>query len=888
MPSADERHEYRPSNTPQLHRKLAAAWRRPRNFVDPRRIRMNRSRYPVLIAALLFASPALAGVPADIAVLKPQPPAKSRFAGYTPGVAKPGEFALPLGVTEQWGQGGPRFISFGVPLLIGQEKDASNLRLAVKDAEGVLKAVPAQFRVLARWWRADNSIRWVLVDFATTVGNRQTRTFYLTNRKIEAAAPPQPLKVDRTESTITVTTGPARFVIDRKKFNLFRHVFFDENKNGEFEAGEDMLSAADEHGVVLTDMNGNRYLASAGTADVRVIESGPMRVRVRARGRNAAPAGKGYSKGMYGFDVFMDFYAGSGDVKLDLVLTNNATPGIGTPTFDDASLWLKLAGGARQYRFYGEAPLDGRLDGDASVCLYQDSNGTETWRQAKGHYGASTTSFRGYRVLFRTPSGGWKSAHKDHGGYGVWEVAKAEEKAAPETAMTQGGQARGLAQLRTARGGIVVHTPHFWEQFPKGVELFADGRVRLALFPRECKAAHFLEDASGKGHTIILHFYNRKVKSGYAAAAGHTWPHVMADCWDYPVYPMPSLAHKAATGALTDVGPYSVPTRGFITWPREVHYRRMLMTDKYWGNGFGWQMFGSRWQAHGGHSSRGARQPIKEDAWLYRFYTMNDRNWRIYGEARSRHFRDVRCYRIEGQDPFGFADWKGFSGHNRSEDYTRRAVEPGEDFADFTKGLWKRSTWWLPNPAHQTLDLVYDRYLLFGDQRALENMRIIAAHGGYFAAYRKPYIHRQTGWSIRACERYWELTGDKGAERVLADVIKNYKVMNGKPPLVCGHKGKTNWWFTQVFSRGIAETALHTLDPDALEFCKTMAVGKESRADYFCTLFAVLYHLTGEGKYKEAILKKSGETGGKLLTVNTNGDFPATAHWLINRPPRKK
>jgi len=848
---------------------------------------MKTSRCLAALAALLAAAPALAGVPADLAPLKPRPAAKPRFAGYTPAPAKPGEFVLPLNVTEQWGQGGPRFVSFGVPLLPGQEKDAANLRLAVKDPAGGLKAVPAQFRVLARWWRADNSIRWVLVDFATGIGNRQTRTFHLTNKKLDPAAPPRPVKVEEDAAAITVTTGPARFVIDRKKFNLFRHVFLDENRDGKFEAGEDLLAAADDHGIVLTDMKGTRYLASAGTADVRVIEKGPMRVRVRARGRNADPAGQGYSKGMYQFDVFMDFYAGSGDVKLDVVLANNATPGIGTPTFDDASLWLKLAGGAGQYRLYGAAPLDGRLAGDASVCLYQDSNGAETWRQAKGHYGASTSSFRGYKVLFRTPSGKWTTSHKDHGGFGVWEAAAAE-KAATETTMTRGGRARGLAQLRTARGGVVVHTPHFWEQFPKGVELFADGRVRVALFPREYKAAHFFEDASGKGHTVILHFYNRKIRSGYAANAGHTWPHVMADCWDYPVHPMPALKHKAAAGALTDVGPYTVPTRGFITWPKEVHYRRMLMTDRYWGNGFGWQTFGSRWQAHGGHSSRGARQPIKEDAWLYRFYTMNDRNWRIYGEARSRHFRDVRCYRLEGQDPFGFADWKAFSDRNRSEDYTRRATAPGDDYAQFSAGLWKRSTWWLPNPAHQTLDLVYDRYLLFGDQRALENMRVIAAHGGYFAAYRKPFIHRQTGWSIRACERYWELTGDGGAERVLADVIRNYRGMINKPPLVCGQKGKVNWWFTQVFSRGMAETALHTLDKDAIGFCKTMAVGKESRADYFCTLFAVLYHLTGEGKYKEAILKKTGGTGAKLLTVNTNGDFPATAHWLIHQPPRKQ
>jgi PcRGLX-like protein central beta sandwich domain len=847
----------------------------------------------LLLACLFCAIPAGAGtvdkdLPKDLAVLKPQPAEKELFPGHTTAPNKPGEFLLPLKMTEYRGQGGPRFVSFGVPLLPAQEKDPANLGLVEKSPDGSLKTIPAQFRVLARWWRADNSIRWVLVDFKTSMGNHQVKEIFLTNKKLPAAAPPRSIKVEESAKTISVNTGSVRFDIDRKNFNLFQHVYFDENKDGKFTAEEDLLAASSENGIVLTDTHGVRYLSSAGTSDVRVIESGPMRVRVRARGINLAPDNKGYSKGLYQFDVFMDFYAGSGDVKLDLILGNNSAAGIGTPTFKDASLWLKLAGGCERYRIYGQAPLDGQLKGDSSVCLYQDSNGAETWRQARGHYGADTSSFRGYKVFFRTPSGGWKTKHVSHGGYGVWETSEAgAAKVLHQTLMTQGGQARGLAQLKTAKGGLIIHTPNFWQQFPKGVELFADGRARLALMPGEGKLPHFFEDASGKGHSIILHFYNLKVKSGYAAQRGHTWAHVLADCWDNPVFPIPSMKHKAATGALTDLGSYTVPTKGFITWPREVHYRRMLMTDRYWGNGFGWQVFGSRWQAHGGHSSRGARQPIKEDAWLYRFYTMNDPNWFLYGEARSRHFRDIRCYRIEGQDPFGFANWDEFSKHNRSEDYTRRTPKTGADYSKYTAGLWKRSTWWLPNPAHLTLDLIYDRYLLFGDQRALENMRVVAANGGYFTGYRKPYIHRQTGWPLRACLRYWELTGDKDAARLLATIISNYKGMIGNPPLVCGHKGKTNWWFTQVFSRGMALTALYTLDPQALEFCKTMAIGKESRAEYFCTLFATLYHLTGEDKYKQAILKKTGANGKKLLIVNTNGDFPATAHWLINQPPRK-
>jgi len=39
----------------------------------------------------------------------------------------------------------------------------------------------AQFRELARWWSKDNSIRWVLVDFRTTVRPFETKQFFLTD-----------------------------------------------------------------------------------------------------------------------------------------------------------------------------------------------------------------------------------------------------------------------------------------------------------------------------------------------------------------------------------------------------------------------------------------------------------------------------------------------------------------------------------------------------------------------------------------------------------------------------------------------------------------------------------------------------------------------------------
>jgi hypothetical protein len=622
----------------------------------------------------------------------------------------------------------------------------------------------------------------------------------------------------------------------------------------------------------VEDTFGNKYYSSAGTTSVKVLEKGPMRVCVRARGHHRNPEGKGYKPGMYMFDVFMHFYVGDRAIYVDHVICNNPPASTGAPTFEDASLLMKFKNGAGGYTVYGSAPQNGTLKGGYAT-LYQDSNGAETWQRCQGYCGrgpgganfpkGTTVSFKGYRLLSK--------------------FAGEEEKI-----LGSGDRARGIFAAGNGSGGVVVHTRDFWQQFPKAVGVNADGYVRFGAFPRECKVPHFLEDGSGKGHELYVLFYAKGKSSGYATAGnGRPWPHVFADQWEYPVHLRPDIKHIAATGALTDVGPSSVPTdyyvkntAGGVDYEMDIRDRRQFMTDQYWGNGYGWQVFGSSWQAFGGHSTKGARQPIKEDFYLYRYYWTGLRNWLVIGNRRSRNFRDVRNYRIEGVNPLGFKSWKEFRKNFNSEQYTHRPQPKGEEIQKYSAGKYYRNPWELPNPSHMTMDLCYDRYLLFGDQRAFENMRIIAGHGGNYAAYTKPHVHRLTGWSWRAIDRYWELTGDKEAEACLKDTIKNYAKLLGKNQWACGG----NSWFTQIHSRAAAMTALHTRDKTALEICREYTVGKESKAKYFCTLFAVCYHLTGDEKYKKAVLGEG--RGESLLKVCTLGDFPATAHWLLHQKPK--
>lgn len=93
---------------------------------------------------------------------------------------------IPLTVENSTRVGVQPHVTSGVPLLAGQAKETSDLHLAVKSADGKLTPIPAQFRVLARWWRGDNSIRWVLVDFASADIKTEKKIVYLTDAKLDA------------------------------------------------------------------------------------------------------------------------------------------------------------------------------------------------------------------------------------------------------------------------------------------------------------------------------------------------------------------------------------------------------------------------------------------------------------------------------------------------------------------------------------------------------------------------------------------------------------------------------------------------------------------------------------------------------------------------------
>jgi len=379
------------------------------------------------------------------------------------------------------------------------------------------------------------------------------------------------------------------------------------------------------------------------------------------------------------------------------------------------------------------------------------------------------------------------------------------------------------------------------------------------------------------------------------------WPHVIDDEMYGPLFARCTPAHYAACGALADVGPYlpiepqqpsppenaeeieqtwkiNTPARDF---PLEVTERRYFMTDYLKGNAYGWQVFGTRWEEFAGHSPWNY-EPIGSSYYLFDY--INTGAWRtlVYGLRRDRHTRDVRAYKIDGTDVFGQKTYANFRANNVAEDYaSRRALWPtGEEVEKYSQGRYGRSGWFLPNPAHCNLDELYDLYCLFGDQRAREGMRNIAAYGGVWVggADRRVAPHRDSGWCFRSLLRYYDLTGDKDAENYLKPAVDHFwdfaRSRRSDPTIVYD-----NNWFFDVWTRAIVMGCRITGDERLRDLAIGACVGRDTSKNTWPTLNAYCWEQTGDAKYFSEKWPSYARLGGY---------FPACAGWMWGQPREDK
>jgi hypothetical protein len=182
-------------------------------------------------------------------------------------------------------------VSIGVPLPKGMFADTSKLVLQV-NAEGntIYPAgrnwvnVPAQFDVRDRWYRG-GSLRWLGVSFeARYRAGWPARHRLVWNAKEAAPAFEKALKIEESDAAITVTTGPARFVLSKGGFNLISAAWLDADGDGQFTEAEQLIRAGAEDGLWYENQTRARLNAAHTGTTLTIVESGPQRTVIAAEG----------------------------------------------------------------------------------------------------------------------------------------------------------------------------------------------------------------------------------------------------------------------------------------------------------------------------------------------------------------------------------------------------------------------------------------------------------------------------------------------------------------------------------------------------------------------------------------------------------------------------
>jgi hypothetical protein len=132
-------------------------------------------------------------------------------------------------------------VTFGVPFPKALLRDVKSFRLSATDQ----KLLPIQAKPLALW--PDGSLKWVLLDFQTSVKENEKNYFLLQWDRTDFPHPPidNPIKIKQKGHCLEINTGAACFVLNTIEFKPFDRVVVNGTELLKSRGGETLLTLED-------------------------------------------------------------------------------------------------------------------------------------------------------------------------------------------------------------------------------------------------------------------------------------------------------------------------------------------------------------------------------------------------------------------------------------------------------------------------------------------------------------------------------------------------------------------------------------------------------------------------------------------------------------------
>jgi hypothetical protein len=628
------------------------------------------------------------------------------------GTVRRARLPLRLKSPEDSGLGRLFPVRSGVPLPKGAL--GSDLHLRLLDPSG--QEVPLQTGTLAYW--PDGSLKWVLLDFQAHSSEAAAYTLEY-GSDVTRRSFPSPLRVTQSGDRISVTTGPLRFAINKRRFGLLESLSLDNRA---------LISAEEPGTLEVTAADGRRYSSLGAPEEVLLEEAGPVRTTIRVRGHYRAEDGRG----LLAYTVLLDAYAGQRFVRIRHTWGNDS----GEEEFTSIrALRLRLpliaerTPAERGWTFGGSPGQSGTFPGAGPVHLRQHTD---------DHYAV---------VL-------------DGGG------VKAEGRRAP-----------GWAEWRDGARRVTLAVRDFWQTYPKDLTV-AESGFELGICPPlrgdeyaaakgtvdEHRLYYYLQDGlyrfrQGMSQTQDIWLEAAPESDGRHAAICTQREPLQALApprWYADTKALGELAEPGTTGIL---GQYD---RAFA-----------LSFAEYWKDRdrdreYGMLNFGDWWGER--VINWGNSEYDMQHALLMQFLRTGDVRYFSAGEQMEWHNRDVDTIHHHRDPSRAGGVYHHAIGHTGG--YYGQSPVPGQGIA---VGILTVD--------HVFVRGHLDYYFLTGDRRSLETARLIADRYGTYDTRNYDFNNtRNPGWHLLLTMAVYEATQDRfylNAAKIIVERVLERQTPDG-------------------------------------------------------------------------------------------------------------